>query len=73
MTMPSLGGKDAFAAMKVGRPQIRALFMSGWFDPEEQERFAARSQPIITKPFSKEQLLRAVRKALDGPEPQPLN
>jgi signal transduction histidine kinase/CheY-like chemotaxis protein len=65
LVMPSIDGQTLARALLRQRPGMRVLFMSGYasetaFDP------VLSNQALITKPFSIDDLLRAVRSALSG-------
>ena len=63
--MPEMGGLELVAALRAERPTLPVVVMSGYSDvgaPGNTEWF-------LEKPFSREALLRCVRKALDGERP----
>jgi CheY-like chemotaxis protein len=67
LTMPKLGGEQAFQEMQRIREGVRVVLMSG-YDPEEISlRFKGR-KPVgyLMKPFDKGALLGAIRRALAG-------
>jgi len=65
--MPKVSGRAVFEQLKLMRKDARALFCTG-HDPEVSEVRAllADGQPLIRKPFTPQELLLAVREALDG-------
>jgi PAS domain S-box-containing protein len=66
VVMPTLSGADVARIARRFRPEIALAFMSG-FDPrsfQDDQELPADSE-FIAKPFSREILLRAVRRALD--------
>jgi len=70
--MPRMGGLALARNMAELRPGIRVLFMTGHADREASYREAMRSgAESIQKPFTHEQLLQLVRKALNASQLQP--
>ncbi len=68
VVMPNLGGAELASRMSALRPGLRVLFMSGYTDGAiAQHGVLAEGVALLEKPFSGEQLLRAVRVALDRP------
>ena len=64
--MPRMGGLVLARSMSELRPGIRVVFMTGHAEREASYREALRSgAESIQKPFSREQLIRMVRQALD--------
>jgi DNA-binding response OmpR family regulator len=61
MVMPGMTGKDLAQALQAQRPELRALFMSGYTESVVAEK------DYIQKPFSPELLAVRVREALDRP------
>ena len=67
--MPQLDGLQLVKRLTVERPGIRALFISGQMShPEELRRSGI---PLVQKPFSITELLRAVKLCLEAPPPRP--
>ena len=66
--LPKLRGTDLAERVSKIYPEIRVLFMSG-FDGREIPEYEAlrRSSKLIPKPFTPQELLLAVRAALDKP------
>jgi nitrogen-specific signal transduction histidine kinase len=65
--MPGLGGRELVGRLKIVRPNLRVLFISGY--TEEGVRKQGVLEPgavYLEKPFTPEGLLRKVREALDG-------
>jgi CheY-like chemotaxis protein len=65
--MPRVGGGKLARRIRASRPDLPVLFMSGFSD--EATRLADLSLPgatLISKPFTREALGRAVEKALKG-------
>jgi len=63
--MPRLNGHDLARHFVGQRPRVRVMHMSGY--PGIRGSEADRRTPFLQKPFSPEELLRAVRDALDAP------
>jgi PAS domain S-box-containing protein len=62
--MPEIRGDDLIFLIRKDRPQIRALFMSGYSDARQAER----DIPMIEKPFEFPELGSQVRAVLDRQE-----
>ncbi len=67
VVMPGHGGRQLFEALRIGRPELRVLFMSGY----PRETLAARGLlaaelPCIRKPFGLAELLGEVSDSLAG-------
>ncbi|MBI5635003.1 MAG: response regulator [Nitrospirae bacterium] len=66
MIMPGKSGREAYDSMKVLKPDIRALFASGYTADIIQKRGMIDPQvDFVTKPLSPIDLLRKVREILD--------
>jgi CheY-like chemotaxis protein len=66
VVMPGMGGREAYERMQELRPGLKVLFASGYSEDAVQTNFVLdKGLSLIQKPFSREALLRAVRKALD--------
>jgi PAS domain S-box-containing protein len=67
LTMPRLGGRQAFARMEASRPGVRALFMTG-HAPQSTglaELVASGRAALVQKPFRAAQLAAQIRALLD--------
>ena len=65
--LPRKSGKDAFYAMKQTRPDVRAVFVTGYLDPDiRSELLRAGAFDFIQKPYKTEELLGKIRAALDA-------
>jgi CheY-like chemotaxis protein len=64
--MPGGRGTDLVAELREQRPQLRALSMSGYAEPEGASAANALSLRRIQKPFALEDLLSQVRSLLDA-------
>jgi two-component system cell cycle sensor histidine kinase/response regulator CckA len=62
MVMPVTGGDDLILAIRRTFPNVRTMAMSGAPAPGD---FQQRDYPILAKPFTREQLLAAVKKVLN--------
>ena len=66
--MPKLGGQETYERMRAHRPGLPALFASGYSREAVRSDFAlASGLSLIQKPFSRKDLLQAVRDALGEP------
>ncbi|MDR7460778.1 MAG: PAS domain S-box protein [Armatimonadota bacterium] len=73
VVLPRVGGVELARRLSAVRPGLRVLYMSGYTEDDMTFRsLAAREVPFLSKPFSPASLLRAVRQALDGTRPAPL-
>jgi CheY-like chemotaxis protein len=64
--MPQMSGPELAAAIESLRPELPVILMSGYTDADLLRRGALASDTsILTKPFTVESLLRAVRVPLD--------
>ncbi len=67
LIMPELGGRELIERLRARRPELRALFVSGYpGDLGTLERALADGCTFLAKPFQMPDLARAVRDALDG-------
>ena len=65
LTMPQMNGVEAFGQMKLLRPDVPVLLMSGYNEQAAVERFAGRGLAgFIQKPFQMQTLLDRVRTIL---------
>ena len=72
VVMPDMRGPELGRRLLTERPEIRALFISGYADGSSPNRgeFSAQfgaTVPFLQKPFSPETLARKVREVLDQP------
>lgn len=66
--MPSLGGREAWERMRARRPNLRALFVTG-YAPESSGVVEVLDQPgaaLLRKPFTAIELAARVRQLLDA-------
>ena len=67
VVMPSLGGRALVDRLRATRPNIRVLYATGYVGDEVVRRGGLDpSANLLHKPFTAEQLLTAVRRALDA-------
>nr|MDQ2695629.1 response regulator [Pseudomonadota bacterium] len=73
LVMPGgLSGYDLAREAATRQPGIRVLYMSGYPDQAAARRIAAGGEPaLLSKPFQKQDLARAVRAVLDRATPPP--
>jgi CheY-like chemotaxis protein len=65
VVMPGMGGRETAEQVRATRPGLRVLYISGYTDdPLLHGQVAGHESDFLQKPFSREILLRAVRKAL---------
>ena len=71
MVMPQMNGREVVARLEPDRPQIKALYMSGYADDFRTDRPTMdRPRPLLQKPFTPDELGRAIREVLDGVQGQ---
>jgi two-component system cell cycle sensor histidine kinase/response regulator CckA len=66
--MPELGARGVYARVRVEWPHLcaRMIFMTGGaFTPESREFLEQSTQPVLTKPFSLEELRAAIDELMD--------
>jgi FixJ family two-component response regulator len=67
VVLPGLSGPELAARLRLVRPEVRALFMSGYGQRAIVHcKVLDSSVVLLEKPFTSEQLLAHVRDALDG-------
>ena len=67
VVMPKLGGGELVTKVRALRPEIRALYMSGYTGGTvTRQGVLEEGFRLLEKPFTGEQLTRAVRQALDA-------
>lgn len=67
LVMPGLGGEETFQALRRENPAVKVLLTSGFVREDLSERLiAAGALGILYKPAKSDDLLGAVRDALDG-------
>jgi CheY-like chemotaxis protein len=66
MIMPRMGGAELAEKLKIERPELKVLFMSGYSEPAGEESGRISPHAILTKPFSIATLIGRVREVLGG-------
>jgi two-component system cell cycle sensor histidine kinase/response regulator CckA len=67
MIMPKMHGNEVYKKIKIIKPDIKCLFMSGYSnDIIEKRGVFNEGVKFISKPFSPYDLLRKIREALDS-------
>ena len=67
VVMPKVNGRSLAEAWKARHPDLKVLFMSGyWEDSSTGKTLSALQYPLLQKPFSGLMLARKVREVLDG-------
>ena len=67
LSMPEMGGKELLARLRKGRPDIKALFMSGYgAESAVQNGLMDAGSRFIQKPFTVDGLARSIRETLDA-------
>jgi PAS domain S-box-containing protein len=65
--MPKKTGREAYDKIRIFRPEVRALFLSGYpADVMVAKGLVEPGMPVMVKPVGMEELLRKVRAELDG-------
>ncbi|MEX1139741.1 MAG: PAS domain S-box protein [Bacteroidota bacterium] len=66
MGLPAMTGLEVFKRLKEINPHVKVIFASGFFDPDAKSQLLeGGAKNFLQKPFSGDQVLRMVRKALD--------
>lgn len=67
--MPKLGGRGVMDRVRANYPRMRFLFSSGYSESAIHTDFVIKADVrLITKPYRKADLLRAIRETLDAPQ-----
>jgi DNA-binding response OmpR family regulator len=65
--MPKKTGREAYDKIRIFRPEVRALFLSGYpADVLAAKGLIEPGTPVMVKPVGMDELLRKVRAELDG-------
>jgi two-component system, cell cycle sensor histidine kinase and response regulator CckA len=67
MVLPGLSGREVARRLKLGRPDLRVLFISG-YEPDQHHSDTS----VFFKPFDKGALAHKVREVLDSSAPEPI-
>ncbi|HEY6951177.1 MAG TPA: PAS domain S-box protein, partial [Bacteroidota bacterium] len=66
--LPKLQGDELFKSIKAINPKVRAIFASGYLDPQlKTELLRAGVKDFIQKPYVPDEILRKIRETLDEP------
>jgi len=66
MTMPQMGGEEAFGELRRIRSDVRVILSSGYSKQDATNRFAGKGLAgFIQKPYRSAKLLAKVREALE--------
>lgn len=69
VVMPGVSGRQLAYSLISYRPEVNLLYMSGYTADLMADQGALESSlALLEKPFTKEDLLRSVRRVLDGPQ-----
>jgi PAS domain S-box-containing protein len=72
LTMPKMGGDEALEQIRLIRPDARVLLVSGFSEPEPGPRWTTEGRcTFLQKPFKPADLIHALEKLLQDPEPSP--
>jgi CheY-like chemotaxis protein len=67
LMMPKLDGEEVFRMLRLLRPELPVILMSGFSDQEASGRFAGKGLAgFLSKPFKVEELVGCVRAALEA-------
>lgn len=70
MVMPRLGGLELASRLQATRPELKVLYVSGYSDGASLgQGTLAPGTAFVAKPFTLDELTRAVRQILDAPPP----
>ena len=70
VVMPGLNGRELFERLKVGRPDLKALFMSGYTENViAHHAVLEEGTHFMPKPFTLDELLGRVRELVEQPAP----
>ncbi|MFC1770237.1 response regulator, partial [Nitrospirota bacterium] len=65
ISMPDMGGKEAYNIISEISPGIAVIFMSGYITDDRAGEIAREGHTFITKPLNMFELKRKIRAALD--------
>lgn len=70
VVMPKMGGREAYDLIRSMQPDAKVLFASGYsVSAIDKNRVLESEFSLLQKPYTRVQLLRAVRAMLDGQDP----
>ena len=65
--MPKLAGDEVFAELRKIRPDVRAVFSTGYVKKEKTDQLMALGAlGVVHKPFTVTEMLTTIRRVLDG-------
>jgi two-component system cell cycle sensor histidine kinase/response regulator CckA len=65
--LPKLGGWEVFLNLRAMNPKVKVILASGYLDPNmKSEMLKAGAKDFIPKPYVPEQILRRIRRVIDG-------
>jgi two-component system KDP operon response regulator KdpE len=65
MTLPDGSGRAVFEAIASRRPGVSFLICTGFTDPRELDGLREAGHRVMSKPFTQDQFLEAIRERLD--------
>jgi len=69
MTMPRMGGEEAFVQLRRIDPQVKVILSSGYNEQDATNRFAGKKLAgFIKKPYTSELLFAKLREVMESPE-----
>lgn len=71
LVMPGMSGPELAERLRLARPELAILFMSGFSEQAVVERARAEGAGFLQKPFTPDTLAVRVRQLLDGAGPSP--
>ena len=69
--MPGADGVELSHRLRERRPNVGILYVSGYAGRNLAQRGVEGAANLLVKPFSRDELLAAVRQVLDTSEPRP--
>jgi len=70
LAMPNMGGRELASHLLELKPDLRIFFISGYAPPPDSEELASRCI-VLEKPINPSELLKEVRRILDGDNSRP--
>jgi CheY-like chemotaxis protein len=65
--LPKMAGDEVFAELRRIRPDVRAVFSTGYVKKEKtEELLALGAQGVVHKPFTVTEMLSTIRRVLDA-------
>lgn len=70
LTMPHLNGEEVFREMRLLKPNVKVVLMSGYSEQEVDELFAGKGLTgFVQKPFRTNDLIKTIRQSLEEKNP----